>query len=108
MKSNIKQEPLRLQKLPPATSMCLGLPWQLNGKESACQCRRSVFDPWVKKIPWTRKWQPTPVFLKIQLSEEPGRLQSTGYRRVRHDRAHYRELSNVFSSSRQYALQWMW
>ena len=21
------------------------------------------FDPWVGKIPWTRKWQPTPVFL---------------------------------------------
>ena len=21
------------------------------------------FDPWVGKIPWRRKWQPTPVFL---------------------------------------------
>ena len=21
------------------------------------------FDPWVQKIPWRRKWQPTPVFL---------------------------------------------
>jgi len=21
------------------------------------------FDPWVSKIPWRRKWQPTPVFL---------------------------------------------
>ena len=21
------------------------------------------FDPWVKKMPWRRKWQPTPVFL---------------------------------------------
>ena len=21
------------------------------------------FDPWVRKIPWSRKWQPTPVFL---------------------------------------------
>ena len=21
------------------------------------------FDPWVGKIPWKRKWQPTPVFL---------------------------------------------
>ena len=25
--------------------------------------RRLKFDPWVKKIPWRRKWQPTPVFL---------------------------------------------
>ena len=36
------------------------------GKESACQCRthrRHGFHPWVGKIPWRRKWQPTPVFL---------------------------------------------
>ena len=26
-------------------------------------CRRPGFNPWVKKIPWRRKWQPTPVFL---------------------------------------------
>ena len=34
-------------------------------KESACQCRRCKrcgFDPWMGKIPWNRKWQPTPVF----------------------------------------------
>ena len=24
---------------------------------------RHEFDPWVRKIPWRRKWQPTPVFL---------------------------------------------
>ena len=39
-----------------------GLPWWLQGKESVCQCKRCGFDPWVKKIPWRRKWQPTPVF----------------------------------------------
>ena len=27
------------------------------------QCRRPGFDPWVGKIPWRRKWQPTLVFL---------------------------------------------
>ena len=27
------------------------------------QCRRPRFDPWFRKIPWRRKWQPTPVFL---------------------------------------------
>ena len=26
-------------------------------------CGRPEFDPWVRKIPWRRKWQPTPVFL---------------------------------------------
>ena len=40
-----------------------GLSQWLSGKESACQCRRHKFDPWVRKIPWRRKWQPTPVFL---------------------------------------------
>ena len=32
--------------------------------ESVClQCRRPGFDPWIGKIPWRRKWQPTPVLL---------------------------------------------
>ena len=38
-------------------------PRWLSGKESACQCRRSRFDPLVGKTPCSRKWQPTPVFL---------------------------------------------
>ena len=41
----------------------LGLPWWLSGKEPAWQCRRCRFDPWVRKILWRRKWQPTLVFL---------------------------------------------
>ena len=40
-----------------------GLHWWLSGKESVCQCRRREFHPWVKKIHWRRKWQPTPAFL---------------------------------------------
>ena len=47
-------------------SMCQVLADTSSGKESACQCRRCKglgFDPWVGKIPWRRKWQPTPVFL---------------------------------------------
>ena len=42
------------------------LPRWLSGKESACQGGRHWrrgFDPWVGKIPWSRKWQPTPVLL---------------------------------------------
>ena len=27
------------------------------------ECWRHGFNPWVKKTPWRRKWQPTPVFL---------------------------------------------
>ena len=40
-----------------------GLPRWLRGKESACQCRRPGLGPWIRKIPWRRKRQPTPVFL---------------------------------------------
>ena len=29
-----------------------GLVWWLSGKDSACQCRRWEFNPWVGKIPW--------------------------------------------------------
>ena len=44
--------------------------------ESACQCRRPRFDPWVRKIPCRRKWQPTLVFL----SEKSHRQRSlVGY-----------------------------
>ena len=52
------------------------LPRRLSGKVSACQCRRCRrlrFDAWVRKIPWRRKWQPTPVFL-LGESHRPQRL----------------------------------
>ena len=45
------------------------------GKESAYQSKRHKrcgFDPWVGKIPGSRKWQPTPVFL-------PGQRDLAGY-----------------------------
>ena len=52
-------------------SLCLiKLSWCRSGKESACQYRRHKrceFNPWVGKIPWSRKWQPIPFFL-------PGKL----------------------------------
>ena len=54
----------------------LGLPRWLSGKEFACQCRRYRLDPWVRKIPWRRKWQPTPVFLP---GESHGQRNLVGY-----------------------------
>ena len=42
------------------------LPVGTSGKAPVCQYRRHKrceFDPWVRKIPWRRKWKPTPVFL---------------------------------------------
>ena len=38
-------------------------PWWLRCKKIRLQSRRLRFDPWVRKIPWRREWQPTPVFL---------------------------------------------
>ena len=37
-----------------------------SGKEPACQCRRCKrhrLNPWVRKMPWRRAWQPLPLFL---------------------------------------------
>ena len=43
------------------------LPGGSVGKQSVerplPQCQRPGFSPWIRKIPWRRKWQPTPVFL---------------------------------------------
>ena len=52
------------------------LPWWLSGKESTYQCRRRGFDPWVGKMPWRRKWQPTPVFLP---GKSHGQRSTVGY-----------------------------
>ena len=44
----------------------LDFPSGASGKEHTCQCsrhKRHRFSPWVRKIPWRRAWQPTPVFL---------------------------------------------
>ena len=39
--------------------------------------KRYRFDPWFRKIPWRRAWQPTPVLFlgESPWTEEPGRLQ---------------------------------
>ena len=50
-----------------------------RGKEPTCQCRkckRYGFDPWVRKIPWRRAWQPSPVFLP---KESHGQRSPAGY-----------------------------
>ena len=48
------------------TGSGIGLPRWQSDKEPACQCqrhRRPGFNPWVRKIPWRRAWEPTSVFL---------------------------------------------
>ena len=43
--------------------VCLGLPWWLRQQRACLKCKRPGLNPWVRKIPRRRKWQPTPVFL---------------------------------------------
>ena len=65
----------------------------LNGKESTRQSRRLGFYRWFGKIPWSRKWQPTPVFL-------PGK--SRGKRSL----AGYSPVSSVAQSYQLFATPW--
>ena len=56
----------------------------MDSKESACNAGDSGLEPWVGKIPWWRKWQPTA--WEIPWTEEADGLMSIGWQRVRHDR----------------------
>ena len=65
-----------------------------SGKESACQSRRQErcrFDPWVRKIPWSKKWQPTQVFLPGKFNGQSnltGFVRPMGLQRLGQDWAH--------------------
>ena len=54
----------------------LGLPWWLSSKVSAFQFRRPGFNLSARKIPWSRKWQPTQSFL---LEKSHGQRSLVGY-----------------------------
>ena len=57
----------------------VGFPGAASGKEPTYQCRKHQkcgFDPWVGKIPWSKNWQPTPVFLP---EESHGQVSQAGY-----------------------------
>ena len=53
-----------------------GLPWWLRGWRICLRCKRAGFDPWAGKIPWRRKWQPTPAFVP---GESHGQRSLAGY-----------------------------
>ena len=70
-----------------------------NPPANAGDTSRRVFESWVGKTPWSRKWQSTPVFLPGNFhgqkslvgyssqgrKEEPGGLQFIGSKRLGHD-----------------------
>ena len=64
----------------PLISALRDFPGGARGKEPAHQRRRDKklrFDPWVRKIPWGREWQPTSVFLP---GESHGQRSLAGHR----------------------------
>ena len=71
------------------------LPWWLRGKSICPQCGRPGFNPWVGKIPWRRKWQPTPVFLP---GEFHGQRSLAGYSPPGHKESDATEQLHFLSS----------
>ena len=61
----------------------------VSGKESTCQCRSCRFNPWVRNIPWNRKWQSTPMFLpgKSHAQRRLAGYSPWGCKRIRHNLA---------------------
>ena len=62
-----------------------GFPGGARGKELICPCqrhKRHEFNPWIRKISWIHS---SILAWRIPLTEEPGRLQSLGSHRVRHN-----------------------
>ena len=47
-----------------------------NPPASAGEIKRHGFDPWVRKVPWRRKWQPVLVFWP---GESVGQRSLSGY-----------------------------
>ena len=67
------RERVSKEKITWACMYTMGFPGGSSGKEFICQCRRhkrSGIDPWVRKIPWKRAWQPTPEFLPGESHEQ--------------------------------------
>ena len=69
-----------------------------TSKESTCQCRRLgrlCFNPWVGKIPWSRKWQSTPLFLPRKFH---GQRSLGGYSPWDHKESDTTEYANTHSN----------
>ena len=54
----------------------VGFEMYSDDKSVSLQCRRPRFNPWVGKMPWRKKWQPTPVLL---LGKSHGQRSLVGY-----------------------------
>ena len=63
------------------------LPCGSDGKKICLQCGRPGFDPWIRKIPWSKEMATHSRILvrRIPWTQEPGGLQFTGSQRVGRD-----------------------
>ena len=71
-------------------------------KESACSAgdvKSREFDPWVRKMPWRRKWQPAPARLPEKAHGQSGGLPCTGPRS-------WTRLSNSAAESKEQFCHW--
>ena len=59
--------------------------------------RRYGFDPWVRKIPWRREWQPTPVFLP---GKSRGQRNLTGHSSWGHKESDMTERAHTYLTRR--------
>ena len=59
-----------------AAARILGLSQVAQWYRIFLQSRKLGFHPWVRKIPWSKKWQPTQVFL---LRKSNGQRSLLGY-----------------------------
>ena len=66
--------------------VCEGFPGGSVVKNLSANAADTSFNPWVGKIPWRRKWQPTPVFLPGKSHEQRSLADYNpwGCKRVRH------------------------
>ena len=60
-------------------------------------CRRPMIDPLVRKIPWRREWQPTPLFLP---GESHGQRSLVGYTSLGSQRGGHDLASNTWVTRR--------
>ena len=79
----------------------------LSCKESTCQCKGRRFHPWVRMIPWSRKWQPTPVFLP---GKYRGQRSLAGYSPWDHKRGRFNIVTKLqilkFNVGKQKGKKW--
>ena len=69
-----------------ASCVIQGFPGGSVVKNLPAKGRRRGFDPWVGKIPWRKKWQPTPVLLPGKSHEQKSLAdcRPRALKRVRH------------------------